>query len=287
MSISRFLKRICISIAPVLLQKLRFVRRTGYWPSLDQARTINEIIFSLKINSSESDGVYVDKLLVQSHIKNLIELHGLTLLKLPVILFEKSEIESFLENLPQTTCFLKANHGSGMCVYYDPLKGLDVNDNNFISSWLKMDYGLFSGEKCYSKIDRKLFAEQPILCADGTLPDDIKVHCYYGKPAVIQVLRRSAGKLERETFDEHWESRNWFENEVLKTDLATVPKQEVLEYASIFARPFKYVRVDFYLVDGLLYFSELTLYPASGNLPLVSKEVDSYLGEKFKIFCDV
>jgi hypothetical protein len=282
---SIFLKNIFITIAPVFFQKLRFVRRAGYYPSISHPRTINELIFSLKINSSENDKIYVDKLLVRTYIENLIDSHSLRLLRLPEILLEESFANNFFENLPDSSCFIKANHGSGMCMQYDPIAGLNEGEKKSIQAWLNLDYAFYSGEKCYAGIKRKLFAEKSIVCMDGTLPDDVKVHCYCGQPAVIQVLRRSTGHIERQTFDERWEAQNWFENEVLDIDLSTVPTKEILEYTALLAQPFKYVRVDFYLVDGLLYFSELTLYPASGTLPLISKEVDLYLGLKYKEHC--
>lgn len=287
MSISFFLKKIFIFVAPVLFQKLRFFKRTQYWPSLSNPKTINEQIFKLKINSSEKDFRYVDKLLVRESVQDIIDNNAFNNLFLPEILHEDNYPEAFFKNLPSQKAFLKANHGSGMCKYYDPLVGLGFDDQKAISDWLKLDYAFFSGERCYSKIDRKLFAEKPLTCADGSLPDDIKVHCYCGKPAVIQVLRRTTGVLERQTFDENWQPKKWFQNEVLETDLSTVPKDDVLNYASELAKPFSYVRVDFYLVDGKLYFSELTLYPASATLPLSSKKVDEELGNKFVQYCDV
>jgi len=223
--------------------------------------------------------------LVRNCIEKIIHENGFELLKLPQILTENENDEQFIKNLPDQPCFLKSNHGSGMSVYYDPNQGLPAEDQSFVKSWLDLDYAVYSGEKCYSKIDRKLFAENPIKCKDGSLPDDIKVHCYCGQPAVIQVLRRTKGYLERQTFDEKWQPRKWFQNEVLETDLSLVPMKEVIEYSTKLAEQFKYVRVDLYLVDGMLYFSELTLYPASASLPLISRNVDKELGEEFQRKC--
>lgn len=286
MSISFSIKKIFISVAPVFFQKLRFFKRTQYWPSLSNPKTINEQIFKLKINSSLKDFRYVDKLLVRESVQDIIDDNAFNNLFLPEILHVNKQTEEFFKNLPLQKAFLKANHGSGMCKYYEPLEGLCTDDKKAISDWLQLDYAFFSGERCYSKIDRKLFAEKPLNCADGSLPDDIKVHCFCGKPAVIQVLRRTTGVLERKTFDANWIPQNWFKNEVLETDLNAVPTEDVLAYASKLSEPFSYVRVDFYLVDGKLYFSELTLYPASATLPLTSKRIDKELGEKYVQYCD-
>lgn len=270
-----------------LYLKIRFYRNSGYWPNIKEPNTINEKIFKLKVNSPEDYDIYADKILVREFIEKKIVEHNLSKLRLPTILFESENVEELLKNFRGEESFIKANHGSGMCLYFDGKiqKSLTTKQTNLMKKWLRTDYYKFSGEACYKNIKRKVFAEQPLKCKNGTLPDDIKVHCYCGKPAVIQVLRRTTGKLERKTYDENWLEKPWFKNEVLAPDLSLIPKEEVLSYAEIFSAGFEYVRVDFYVVDDVLYFSELTFYPASASLPLASKQVDEELGIKFRRFC--
>ena len=282
--IQLLLKKIIILVAPVFFQKIRFYRTTKYWPSLKNPTTINENIFVLKVKSSKADYKYVDKLLAQNFIRSQIEENNFCNLFLPEILVESADAEHFISKLPNCKCFIKANHGSGMCMLYKPENGLDEIGSNKLKDWLEFDYAFFSGEECYSNIERKLFAERLLTCKDGSLPDDIKVHCCNGKPLIIQVLRRASGELERQTFDSNWNSKNWFQNETLQTDLSSVPRNDVTDYAAKLAESFVYVRVDFYLVDSKLYFSELTLFPASASLPLLNKEIDLMLGRKFFSF---
>lgn len=267
--------------------RIRFYMNSGYWPNTNEPKTINEIIFKLKINSPETYDLYADKLFVRNFISRKIKENNLAKLKLPNILMESNSAQDFLRNFRGEESFIKANHGSGMCFYFDGItkKSLTTNQAILIKRWLCTDYYKFTGEACYKNIKRKVFAEQPLRCKDGSFPDDIKIHCYYGKPAVIQVLRRTKSVLERKTYDENWLEKQWFKNEVLAPDLSLIPKGEVLSYAKILSAAFEYVRVDFYLVDDLLYFSELTFYPASASLPLASKQVDEEMGVKYKKLC--
>ena len=48
------------------------------------------------------------------------------------------------------------------------------------------------------------------------------------------------------------------------TLLAPMNYEKLFEYAAILAKPFPFVRVDFYLEDGKVIFGELTFTPAAG-----------------------
>lgn len=44
-----------------------------------------------------------------------------------------------------------------------------------------------------------------------------------------------------------------------------------------------FLRVDFYNVNGKIYFGELTFYPASGMLPWTTEEADKEIGKYLKL----
>ena len=44
-----------------------------------------------------------------------------------------------------------------------------------------------------------------------------------------------------------------------------------------------FLRVDFYNLNGKIYFGELTFYPASGMLPWTIEEADMKIGEYLKV----
>jgi hypothetical protein len=239
------------------------------------------------MTSSEDYTEYADKLLVREYVSSKVHSHNLNNLRLPEVITVADSAEEFANKFTKENSFIKSNHASGQCVYFDSEKQTSLTNSqiNLFNKWLRFDYSRKSGEKCYKKIKRKLFAEQVLVCRDGSLPDDIKVHCYCGNPAVIQVIRRTSGVLQRKTYDSKWKSRNWFQSEVLQTNISSIVKKDILYYAKVLSRGFPYVRVDFYLVDDFVYFSELTFYPASGSLPLQSYEVDRKLGELYLSLC--
>ena len=44
-----------------------------------------------------------------------------------------------------------------------------------------------------------------------------------------------------------------------------------------------FLRVDFYNVEGKIYFGELTFYPASGMIPWTTEEADNKIGKYLKL----
>ena len=57
----------------------------------------------------------------------------------------------------------------------------------------------------------------------------------------------------------------------------------MVEMAKILSKDFPYVRVDFYDVDGKIYFGEMTFFPESGYYGFLPDEFDFILGEKLHL----
>ena len=57
-------------------------------------------------------------------------------------------------------------------------------------------------------------------------------------------------------------------------------EDKMIEIGSEVAKKFKYVRVDFYDVDGKLYFGEITLHHGSGLDSFIPESYDEYYGKK-------
>lgn len=57
----------------------------------------------------------------------------------------------------------------------------------------------------------------------------------------------------------------------------------MVEFAKIISKGYPHVRVDFYEVDGHLYFGEFTLYHFSGFMPFQPAEWDRKFGEWLKL----
>ena len=285
--LSLYFRNLLKKFFPVLFFSFRFFFKCGYWPRVSNPRTINEHLLARKLFVDMSSlSIYVDKILVREFVSVLIKDKRLSNLFLTDILVCETTLRKFLSNIPSQSCFIKANHGSGMCFMKPYGHNLSQRQISTLRQWLSTDYFLGSGESCYKGISPQLFAELPIYCSNGELPDDVKVHCFYGRPYMIQLIRRTSGVLERKTFDINGNSVDWFQNEILDISSLDLPLSDIVSNSLSLSEGFEYVRCDYYLVDDKLYFGELTFIPAAASMPLSSYAVDLHLGaafEKYKL----
>lgn len=278
-----FLRKYC----PDLFMRIHFYKRLKYFPSMGNPKTINEILSTLKKHSLSDYGCFADKLVARHYIENKIKKYNIKNLYFPNIYYHTDNASLLGTKLPDRESFIKPNHASGMYLRYSPTKrtgGFSTHELEEMRKWLEIDYGFLTGQNEYRSIPRKIFYEEALLCETGMLPDDIKIHCFHGKPVIIQIIRRTSGTLERKTYNSQWVEVKWFKNECLDVNTSVLPKNDILDNAIKLSEGFNYCRVDFYLVDNKLYFGELTFHPADGMLPLSSYNVDVYLG---KVYLDI
>ena len=111
---------------------------------------------------------------------------------------------------------------------------------------------------------------------------DYKLFCFNGEPKLTFVCteRFSEGGLREDFFDEDWNhigiKRPGHSN---SDSIITKPKtfEQMKIFARCLAKDSPFMRVDFYEIDGKLYFGELTFYPAAGFETFEPNEWDSIL----------
>ena len=126
-----------------------------------------------------------------------------------------------------------------------------------------------------------------LLTKEGKLPNDYKLHYINGKLQFIYVSFDRQGINDRCVYDENWNRLPfvWVPKQTYRENMNTakVPCPATFDlmkkYGAEIAKDFKYVRVDFYDVDGILYFGEITLYHGSGYDSFFPEEYDEYFGK--------
>jgi hypothetical protein len=98
----------------------------------------------------------------------------------------------------------------------------------------------------------------------GLLPVDYKLFCFNGKPEYIVVAADRDWNLNYSTVDTNWQSVDIFRDGIISPTLAKKPDNlaRMLECAAALAKPFAFVRVDFYDYKDNLIFGELTFTPS-------------------------
>ncbi len=185
---------------------------------------------------------------------------------------------------------LKCNHGWNMNIVVRDKKSLDIESaREKINGWLAVDFGAQPAlEIHYSRIDRKIIAEK--FMANGDLPDliDYKFVCINGKIIYCQYLTDRSSKLKLNYFDENWKITDTVRNDHPRSDNPeeiSPPKNFELmkKLAAKLAEGFAFVRVDFYEIEGRVYFGEMTFTPGAGNFSYKSEGTDEYLGGLLKL----
>lgn len=157
-----------------------------------------------------------------------------------------------------------------------------------MDNWRRLPFGYAGMEIHYIDIDRKIICEK-LLDMDGPSVADYKIHCFNGKPLIIEYLSDRIGHNVLESwYDISWSRLN------ITMDSSTYrnhpneierPKQldKMLEIAEILSEDFIYVRVDLYQINGKIFFGELTFTPCNGIDKWKGKESQIYVGELLRL----
>lgn len=146
---------------------------------------------------------------------------------------------------------------------------------------MKIDYAFNSNfEMHYTHIKPKIIAEKYLETSDGELPD-YKFMCFGGKPYYCWIDSGRFMNHTRNVYDLNWNLQPWSQGYPISDSLIEKPKnfEMMATLAEKLSEGFSHVRVDFYNIDGKLYFGEMTFTNASGLKKINPCEWDKKLGE--------
>jgi hypothetical protein len=241
----------------------QFIKELGYNPNLDNPKTFCEKLNWLKIYDSTFLKTYcADKLLVRDYVKSKLGVD----LSIPVLgVYNKFEEIDF-SKLPKNYV-IKCNHGSGMNII---VKDGIVNKNSVksrLDAWMNTDY-LHLYEFHYKPIQKKIFIEEyKDNGVNGLI--DYKFWCFNGEPKFYGVnAGHGHGAIN------YYDLNNkpfYIQRADYPPNNATqwkVPEQfnTMVEYSKKLSEDFKFVRVDFYEINGKIYLGELTFIPGGGYI---------------------
>ncbi len=135
-----------------------------------------------------------------------------------------------------------------------------------INKWLKRDYYKIHREWPYKNIERKIVIEQ--FMEDNKEKDlkDYKFYCFNGIPKYIVVISDRFTDFHETYFDDKWNLLDLTEGGKPIDKKQKKPKNydKMIEFSKILSKDIPFLRVDWYEVNGKLYFGELTFYSNSG-----------------------
>lgn len=251
---------------------------------LKHPKDLNEKINWLKLHDDQQLwGLLADKY----RVRDYIEKKGLSDILVPLYGVWDSANDIDWDKLP-SSFVLKTNHGSG-----DIVKVTDKNTINKeeiikkLDAFLRMPYGVASGEPHYLYIKPKVIAEQLMVPADSYSSSlvDYKIWCFNGEPQHIWACySRTKKQVKVETYDLEWNHHP--ECSVFNDHYADgggiVPKpdnlDEMLKIARKLSDGLKQVRVDLYNQNGRIYFGELTMTGNGGYMDFYTPKFLNEMG---------
>lgn len=278
---------------PTTVVRTRYFLRFKKFPNLKNPKNLNEKILHQKLYSDTSRWtVLADKIRVREYVKEC----GLEDALIPLYGAWKSADEIPFEELPEEF-MLKSNNGDGRGTFLAVRNKSKLTEKEIskiraeVDRWFSARHiGALSADPQYRNIPPMVMAEKllPFDKKNGSIID-YKLWCFCGEPHSFFVCidrKSDGGHASVNCYDLDWnahpERMNSSEKYPLYTNPIPRPKglQDMIRYAKILSKPFPQVRVDFYEVDGKVYFGELTFSSLGG---LITWYKPWYLLEKGKL----
>ena len=255
----------------------------GVKPDLEHPKKFSEKIQWLKLH--DHNPLYttmVDKLAVKEFVSERLGKEYV----IPMIAEWDSPEQIEWEKLPNQFV-LKTNHdggGRGIVTCKDKSK-FSISDafRELKESYNKSSYSR-TREWPYKNVQRRVFAEEFVNDSNEELRD-YKFFCFNGKVKCYKVDFNRQVDHRANYFDLAGHMLPYGEA-MCPPDFAAnihIPEniQEMIALAEKLAKDIPFVRIDFYNVDGKIYFGEITFYPASGMSKWVGDvDVDAVWGEQ-------
>lgn len=246
----------------------------------DNPKTFNEKIQWLKLNYRKEEYTnLVDKYRVKQYITKLIGEEYV----IPTLGVWKNVDDIDFKSLPEKFV-LKCNNDSGGIVICKNKKDFDeVKAKSFLKERLKNNGYWYGREWPYKNVKPCIIAEKYMEDSISKDLKDYKFFCFNGSMKFFNI--------DIDRFIEHranYYDRNGnflpFGKTYCPPDYTKkieMPKNldKMIELAETISHNTVLSRIDFYEIDGQVYFGEITFYPGSGFSPFTDEKWDYKLGD--------
>ena len=180
---------------------------------------------------------------------------------------------------------LKVNHGCKQNIFCKNKSEIDWNHSfSLLDQYLKANTYYPHREWAYKNILPRIICEEH-LTHNGQTLYEYGFYCYGGTPRLVEINEYTAEGQRVNMFDLNL---NLLENRYSSPPLpvpVTVPPQfdRMIEYATILAEGFPFVRVDLQYANNRIYFGEMTFYPLSGLCKISPPSFDYFLGSYLEL----
>ncbi|MEF2093911.1 ATP-grasp fold amidoligase family protein [Bacillus sp. CFBP9009] len=262
--------------------KMLFRARMGKKLNIKNPLTYNEKLQWLKIN--DKNPLYtnlVDKYEVRTYISNLIGEEYL----IPIYGVYNSFEEIDFETLPNQFVIKCTHDSGGVVICKDKSKFNKEEAAIKLNKSLKTNYFWKKREYPYKDITPRIICEKLMVDESGIELKDYKFFCFDGEPKAMFIATDRQIDTRFDFFDmefNHLPVSNHYENSTKKLK-KPLGFDEMISLSKRLSKEMPHVRVDFYDINGKIYFGELTFYHFSGFEKFEPEKYDRIFGDWLNI----
>lgn len=258
-----------------------FRKRVGYPLNLEKPRTFNEKLQWLKLY--DHNPLYtkmVDKYEAKKYVADIIGEEYI----IPTLGIWNQFDEIDLDQLPEQFV-LKCNHDSGSVVICKDKARLDKKAaKKKLECGLRYNYYYRGGfEWPYKNVKPRIIAEAFMADDSGTDLPDYKLMCFGGKVKCSFTCtgRNTENGLHVTFYDREWQKMPFARHYPAEERPMSKPEnyEKMVELAEKLAAPLKFARIDFYDINGRIFFGEITFFPGNGTEEFNPEEWDEKIGD--------
>lgn len=278
-------RRLVKFLSPTLYVKLQYKYITHHKLNLNNPTRYTEKLQHLRLYEYPKNDL-VRKCASRVEVRDYATSLGLSECLIPCLgIYNKFDDIDF-DKLP-SQFVMKCSHASGFNFI---VKDKNNIDKKFLKKrfdkWLKTNYGKKTIELHYAKIKPQIIIEKYI--GDNiSLPVEYKIHVFNGAAKYLYVVTGRGVDIRYNNYYIDWTPFDGAQfNGWKKTDYELKKPtnyEKMIEIAELLAKPFPFVRVDLYNVNGVIYFGEMTFTPAKGTLILDDDNADYEISKWLKI----
>lgn len=264
MFLSKYWAMICKKMPDKMYLKWQFWHIYHRKLNIDHPITYADKLAYLKTHDQkESLSKLVDKYAVREYVSEKIGSNYL----IPLLGVYENAGSIPWDTLPEKYV-LKCTHDSASVILHLSDEDFDKNAaEKSLQAHLNRNMYWYSREYPYKNVIPRIICEV-FLDDNGKPPADYKIMCFNGKPHFIVLDMDRFGNHRRDVYDVNWNKTDISTDHENSGKIAQRPDalDEMLQLAEILSQGFPHVRVDFYCVNGRIYFGEMTFFPWGGPI---------------------
>ena len=279
--IMEFLRKASRLLADKIYLALKYKKNVGKWPNFKNPVTFNEKLQWLKLHDKNPEYVkMVDKHEAKKYVASII---GEEYIIPEYGVWDRFEDIDF-DALPEQFVLKTTHDCAGVVICRDKSTFDYESAKKFLNKHLANNYFYEGREWPYKNVKPRIIAEKFMEDKLTNELRDYKIFTFGGEPKILFVATERQSKTDETKFDffdmdyNHLDIRNGHPNAAI---LPQKPEcfEEMKVLAEKLSQNIPHLRVDFYVVDGKIYFGELTFSHWSGFVKFEPRKWDETLGD--------